>query len=239
MSGMSRRAAATLLLLAVAFACDRSRTPPTAGAPNFGSTVSDVGRYIVVLRRAGREPSGAAARRQQVLSRRLDLGEAAGASPPPFVGTAAPLFPARDVGVLVGAAGLSVAAEGGEVVAGRAVLARALVEVRPAPRVERHRLLQVGAPPVAGDRLAHGLLLERREALLGGGIAAVVEPVVVERQPEQLDLRPGGSALRFGNAAQDAGPDQRGEQPQHDDHDEDLDQREAAGCVRLGPRHAL
>src|SRR3989442_1697483 len=28
MSGMSRRAAATLLLLAVAFACDRSRTPP-------------------------------------------------------------------------------------------------------------------------------------------------------------------------------------------------------------------
>src|SRR5207247_1808433 len=43
-------------------------------------------------------------------------------------------------------------------------------------------------------------------------------------------------ALRFGDAAQDARANQRGEQPQHDDHDEHLEQREAAGLLPDG-RH--
>src|SRR5438046_8934103 len=52
------------------------------------------------------------------------------------------LLPAGDVGVLVLAARLSVATEGEEVIAGGSVLPGALVEVRPAPRIERNGFLQ-------------------------------------------------------------------------------------------------
>src|SRR2546422_6429097 len=59
---------------------------------------------------------------------------------------------------------------------------RALVEVRPTPRIERNGFLQVRSAPVERQGLSHGLFLQRRQALFGGGVAAVVEPVVVERQ---------------------------------------------------------
>jgi len=68
------------------------------------------------------------------------------------------------------------------------VLARAGVAIRLAPRVGRYRLLEIGAAPVGRNRVAAGLFFQRREPLFGRGIAAVVEPVVVETEPEQLDL---------------------------------------------------
>src|SRR5438034_9804884 len=61
------------------------------------------------------------------------------------------LLPAGDVGVLVLAARLSVATEGEEVIAGGSVLPGALVEVRPAPRIERNGFLQVRSAPVRSE----------------------------------------------------------------------------------------
>src|SRR2546422_9754527 len=77
------------------------------------------------------------------------------------------LLPAGDVGVLVLAARLSVATEGEEVIAGGSVLPGALVEVRPAPRIERNGFLQVRSAPVERQGLSHGLFLQRRQALFG------------------------------------------------------------------------
>src|SRR2546425_12942912 len=95
--------------------------------------------------------------------------------------------------------------------------------------------LQIGPPPVQRNWLPRGLRLQRVEALLRGRVGTAVETVVVERQAEELDLGARGGALRLGHAPQDARPDQGGEQAQHDDHDEDLDQREAAGTFARAP----
>src|SRR5438034_10323026 len=92
------------------------------------------------------------------------------------------LLPAGDVGVLVLAARLSVATEGEEVIAGGSVLPGALVEVRPAPRIERNGFLQVRSAPVERQGLSHGLFLQRRQALFGRGAAALLEPSSDERR---------------------------------------------------------
>ena len=106
------------------------------------------------------------------------------------------------------------------------MLAGALVEVGAAPRVERHGLPEVGASPVERDRVARGYHLQGREPLFGRRVRAVVEPVVVESEAEELDLRARGGALRLRDAAQNAWPHERGEQAEHDDHDQDLDEGE-------------
>src|SRR5437773_11673432 len=111
------------------------------------------------------------------------------------------LLPAADARVLVLAARLSVATEGEEVIAGGRVLPGALVEVRPAPRIERNGFLQVRSAPVERQGLSHGLFLQRPQALFGACAAAVVEPAGADRQPDQLEPPAQRGALRFGDAA--------------------------------------
>src|SRR5258706_10924656 len=73
----------------------------------------------------------------------------------------------RYVGALAGTAGLAVLAVRHEVVL--ALAARDLVHVRAAPRVERHRLAQIGSVPL---RLACGPFHERLQAFLRTRISA-------------------------------------------------------------------
>src|SRR5262249_26366823 len=53
----------------------------------------------------------------------------------------------------------------------------------------------------------------------------------------QAALRAGGSMLRLGDAAEELGCDEAGQEPEHDHDDDHLDQREPA-VVPEGPRHA-
>src|SRR6266513_4848728 len=98
------------------------------------------------------------------------------------------LFPADDVRVLIVATGPAVATECVEIKPRRIMLARTLVRIRLTPRIERNRFLEIRSTPVCRHRVARRFLLERGEALLSRGIRAVVEPVIVECEPEQLDL---------------------------------------------------
>src|SRR5262249_17730074 len=96
------------------------------------------------------------------------------------------------------------------------------------PRILRQGLLQIGpVPPVD----AEWPLAERREALLRARIAPDVEPVGVERRPEQLDLGPRGADLRLLLLADEARSDERHQEPDDHHHDHHLDEREA----RLSP----
>ncbi len=97
----------------------------------------------------------------------------------------------RDVGVFARAARLAVPAVGDEIEVA-SLLPRELVDVGVVPGIERDRLLQVGAVPL---RLARGLGDEGVETDLGGRVVAGVEPVLVERLLERVDLRPGGGRL--------------------------------------------
>src|SRR6185503_510278 len=96
-----------------------------------------------------------------------------------------------NIGVLAAAAGLAVAAVGKNLEL--ALLAGRAINVRSAPGIGRHGLLEVRALPGLGARrLRH----QRLEAFLGAGIAARVEAVLVERFLEGFDLRPCDLDLR-------------------------------------------
>src|SRR5687768_8521097 len=82
----------------------------------------------------------------------------------------------REVGVFAGAAGLTVLAVRDEIVL--AALAGDLVHIRFAPRIARYRLAQIRTVPL---RFVLRFGLERRESHLGGGIAAGVEAIRIER----------------------------------------------------------
>src|SRR4029077_21129066 len=73
-------------------------------------------------------------------------------------------------------------------------------------------------------------------------VGADVEPVLVERGPEQLDLRPGRGHLALAHAAEEARSDEAGYEPEDDDDHQQLDQGEAAlvaeeSSYRHGPPH--
>src|SRR2546423_12869714 len=121
------------------------------------------------------------------------------------------LFPTHDVGVLIIATGPAVATECVEIEPRTILLAGTLIRVRLPPRIERNRFLEIRSTPVYRHRIARRFLLERGEALLGRGIRAVVEPVIVERESEQLDLRARGRTLGLRHTADDARADQRGQ----------------------------
>src|SRR5690606_2274456 len=111
------------------------------------------------------------------------------------------------------------------------------VDVRPAPRVERHLLAQVRPAPVARQRLGDRLATQRLEPLLLRRVRVVVQAVRVQRRDQQLDLRPRRRRLRRAHVLEDVRRDQRREHTQHHDHDEQLDQREAG--ARLDSSHWL
>src|SRR5687767_7496553 len=116
-----------------------------------------------------------------------------------------------DVGVLARAAGLAVAAVGENVVLPG--VAGYAVHVRPAPRVDRQRLLQVR--------------LDRHEPFLRGRVAALFQPVLVEGLLEGIDLRPRHLGLGLPDLREVARGDVAGEQADDHDHDQKLKQREA------------
>ena len=72
-----------------------------------------------------------------------------------------------------------------------------------------------------------GRVVSAREALLGGGIALIVEAIELERGEDRRDVAPRRDHARFVGPLEHARHDQRGEDPEdHDDH-EHFDQREA------------
>src|SRR2546428_4746433 len=85
-------------------------------------------------------------------------------------------------------------------------------------------LLQIGPVPVRDVRVRH----ERLQALHAARIGADVEPVGVERRPEQLNLCLRRRLLGGADVAEEPRADEADEQAEDDDHDEQLDQREAA-----------
>src|SRR5262245_50278789 len=117
-----------------------------------------------------------------------------------------------DVGVLAGAARLTVAPVGEQLEL--ALRPGRAVDVRPAPRIVRQRLLEEG--------------LDRRQSFLAGRIAAVLQAVLVERLLEGIDLRSRHLGLGFADLREVARGDVAGEQPDDHDHDQQLEQREAA-----------
>jgi prepilin-type N-terminal cleavage/methylation domain-containing protein len=118
------------------------------------------------------------------------------------------------------------------------MFARTLIDVSAAPGVEWYFPFEIGPAPIERQRIAGGAYLKGLESLLRSGVGAIVQPVIVQCKTEQLDLGPGGGTLCLGDAAQNAGPDQRGEQPEHNDDHQHFDQGESGpACVvgRLGP----
>src|SRR6266481_5030367 len=107
------------------------------------------------------------------------------------------LLPAHDVARFAVATGLTIGAVGQEVVSGRVLLAGRLIDVGVAPGVERDVFAEVGPAPRERLPIAGRGLPEGGEALAGGGVAAGVEPVRVERGAEHFDLRAGGDVFGF------------------------------------------
>src|SRR5581483_4301919 len=66
------------------------------------------------------------------------------------------------------------------------------------------------------------------ETDLGGRVVAGVEPVLVERLLERVDLRPGGGRLGLADLPEVARRDVADEQPDDGHHDQQLEQGEAA-----------
>src|SRR5260370_22733839 len=146
--------------------------------------------------------------------------------------------PGGDVGVVaVGARGAG--GGGGRDVVIAVVAGAALVLVGAARGVGRHRgLLEIRPVP----RGHVGVLHQRRQAGRRRRVGADVEPVLVERGHEQLDLRPGCGHLALAHAAEEARADEAGDEPEDDDDHQQLDQGEAAlvaeeSSDRHGPPH--
>src|SRR5262249_58706885 len=119
-------------------------------------------------------------------------------------GVVGPLAPDVEVAVIAGAA---------------------FVEVRIAPGIAGDAvLLEVGAVPVWDVRIRdQGVQTQGR-----GRVGADVQTVLVQGGAEELDLSPRRGLLGLTHAAEEPRAHQPREQPQHDDHDEQLDEGEAA-----------
>src|SRR5690606_7108645 len=133
--------------------------------------------------------------------------------------------PVADVRVDAFAAFLAVAAQGVEVVA--PVLPGTDVDVLLLPRIPAGtRHVSVGFPRM-GNRLDGRLLQQRLQALLGGGIARIVEAVQLERGAQRLDVPPRLVDAGIIDTPHDLRGHHRGEQANDHHHHHDLDQREA------------
>jgi hypothetical protein len=145
-------------------------------------------------------------------------------------GAAAPgvgLLPGADVGIVAFAAGLPVGAEAEDV--DLALHARVDVLVRPAPRVVRQ--LGLVGPPVGRDRAGGRLDGQRGQALLGGRVALVVEPVALQGLHQGVHVGARGGAAGIVDAGEQVGHDQGPEHADDDEHDQQFDQGEAAGSL--------
>lgn len=118
-------------------------------------------------------------------------------------------------GNIVGRPLLARSAEGDDVVG--TMQAGHAIGIRSAPGIEGHgRVLDVGPAP---HRRARRLLHQSLQALGGGGIAAGVEIIEVDRIGEGLDLQMGGLLLGTGEVIQHAWCHQPHDQANdHQDH---------------------
>ncbi len=94
----------------------------------------------------------------------------------------------------------------------------------PTDRAGTCGFLRYGPFQLASVRVLH----QRLEAGPRRRVGADVEPILVQRRAEQLDLRPRGRLLALAHAAEEARPHQARDEAQDDDDDQQLDQREAA-----------
>src|SRR5687768_3821492 len=134
-----------------------------------------------------------------------------------------------DVARIVGAPLPAVGAQRDDLI-GRLV-ARDTIFVGVPPGVQRQRiLLQVRPVPVldagfTGDQHVEALRLRR--------VAAGVEVEQIERRGERIDLQLGRLRPGVGEVAEHARPDEAHDQAEDDQHDKQLDEREAAVAVAL------
>src|SRR3989442_2443546 len=116
-----------------------------------------------------------------------------------------------DIGVFAGAACFAVAPVGEEIEL--AFLSWRAIDVRPSPRIVGYCFLQVGA--------------QRLEPFLASRVAPRVEPILVQRFLEGLDLRLRHLDLGLPHLREVARRYVSREQADNDDDDEQLQQREA------------
>src|SRR6185295_15501266 len=143
-----------------------------------------------------------------------------------------PLLPAHDVAGFTLPARLPISTQRYEVIAGGVVVSGALVGVRPAPRIDRDFLAEVGALPARGSGILRRRLPQGAESLSRRRIAPVVEAVPIERGAEHLDLGARGDVLRLADVGEDVGRHQARQHRDDDDDDEDFDEREASAFHR-------
>src|SRR5690606_21741708 len=154
-----------------------------------------------------------------------------------YANTGITSLPRAHVRVLAFAARYAVPTVAEQLVLEAPAVLRQPVDVRPAPRLERHLLAQVRPAPVPRQRLGDRLATQRLQPLRLRRVHVVVQAVRVQRRDQQLDLRPRRRRLRRAHVLEDVRRDQRREHTQHHDHDEQLDQREAG--ARLDSSHWL
>ena len=94
----------------------------------------------------------------------------------------------------------------------------------------RRQVLEVAALlPVAGRGRGGGAVDQRVQALLGGRIETVVEPVELQCLHDRVHVGLRGHALRLVRPIHDARHHERGQDAEDDDDDEDFDQGKTAG----------
>jgi hypothetical protein len=97
-----------------------------------------------------------------------------------------------------------------------------------APRVVRQALQVAARLPVLRCRATGRLAHQRLQALLGGGVARVIQTVELEALQHGADILLGGHDARLVRAAHHLGHHQRGQHAENDDDHHDLDQGKAA-----------
>mmetsp|Transcript_53117 Transcript_53117/g.124193 ORF Transcript_53117/g.124193 Transcript_53117/m.124193 type:complete len:341 (+) Transcript_53117:1115-2137(+) len=135
------------------------------------------------------------------------------------------LLPGANIGVTAFTAGAAVGAEAVHV--HLALHAGVGVLVGVAPGVVG-QLVQIGLP-VWRRGAGGGLVHQCVQALLGTRVALVVELVELERLHQVVDIGAGRRDAGILGAIEHAGHDQGRQDPDDDEHDQQFDQREAAG----------
>ena len=126
--------------------------------------------------------------------------------------------------------GAPIPAEGEQIEFGGA-LAGFAVLVGIAPGIGRNGFLHIRPGPA---RFAGGLGHQGAQALLGRGIVAGVETVLVEGLFQGVDLRAGDFHFGFLDLGEVTRTDVAGEQADDGDHDEEFEEGEAAGFLLPG-----
>src|SRR5512139_386327 len=146
-----------------------------------------------------------------------------------LVSKPSPDLPVGDIGRLAVAAGLAVLAVRQQVVL--VVLAGHDENVGIAPGIGRDALLQVGAVP---SRLVGRAGDQAGEPLLRAGVMAVVQPELVQRLAQRIDLGARDLDLRLADLGKIFGADVAGQEADDHHHHQQLEQGETAPAAWCG-----